>query len=250
MYINDTHILVYVIIGLIGIIVGQFIDWCNKRLPEYKKVFSKEIFTEYFKNFKPNYILITITVIMFLGVVYSFGVSINLFKYLVLTPMLLIAFVIDYKFQIIPNRLTLTMFEAGLIFTFLSVIIDTGLGMNIFINNLLGMLIGGGIFLLITIIGGLIAGKEAMGFGDVKLMGALGLFLGWPSTAIVSVISFLLAAIISIGILITKKKGTGEYIPFGPFIVASTFIVIFTPFDLLLAIVLKIFTLGTFKGKI
>ncbi len=246
MYINDTHILIYVAIGFIGIVVGQFIDWCNKQMPEYKKVFSKEIFTEYFKNFKPNYILIIITVVIFLGLVYSFGVSIDLFKYLLLAPMLLIAFCIDYKLQIIPNRLTLTMFEAGLVFTFIQVISNTSLGINVLINNLLGMIVGGGIFLLITVIGGLIAGKEAMGFGDVKLMGALGLFVGWPSIIIVAVISFLLAAVISIAILIAKKKNTNEYIPFGPFIVASTFVVIFTPFDLLLTIVLKIFTLGAF----
>ena len=142
------------------------------------------------------------------------------------------------------------MFETGLAFTFIQVVANTSLGINVLINNLLGMLVGGGIFLLITIIGGFIAGKEAMGFGDVKLMGALGLFLGWPSIIIVAVISFLLAAIISIGILIAKKKGTNEYIPFGPFIVVSTLIVIFIPFDLLLTIILKIFTLGTFKGKI
>ena len=250
MYINDTHILVYVIIGLVGILVGQFIDWCNRRMPNYKKVFSKDFFTEYFKNFKPNYILINVTLVMFLGLVYFFGLSVDLFKYLFLIPMLIIAFYIDYKFQIIPNRLTLTMFETGLVFTFIQVISNTSLGMNVLINNLLGMVVGGGIFLLITIIGGFIAGKEAMGFGDVKLMGALGLFLGWPSIIIVAVISFLLAAIISIGILIVKKKGTNEYIPFGPFIVASTLIVIFMPFDLLLTIILKIFTLGTFKGKI
>ena len=129
------------------------------------------------------------------------------------------------------------MFETGLAFTFIQVVANTSLGINVLINNLLGMLVGGGIFLLITIIGGFIAGKEAMGFGDVKLMGALGLFLGWPSIIIVAVISFLLAAIISIGILIVKKKGTNEYIPFGPFIVVSTLIVIFIPFDLLLTII-------------
>lgn len=44
MYINDTHILIYVIFGIIGFISGQFIDWCNKRMPEYKKVFSKDFF--------------------------------------------------------------------------------------------------------------------------------------------------------------------------------------------------------------
>lgn len=136
------------------------------------------------------------------------------------------------------------MFETGLTFTFIEVISNTSLGMNTFINNMLGMVVGGGIFLLITVIGGLIAGKEAMGFGDVKLMGALGLFVGWPSIIIVSVIAFLLAAIISIAILIIKKGNANEYIPFGPFIVISTFIVMFIPFNTLLIIVLKIFTLG------
>lgn len=93
-------------------------------------------------------------------------------------------------------------------------------------NYLLGMLVGGGIFLLITLIGGLIAGKEAMGFGDVKLMGALGLFFGWPNMIIISLISFLIGAILSILLLVTKKKKTSEYIPFGPFIVIATFITI------------------------
>ena len=244
MYINDTHILIYVIAGIIGLIVGQFIDWCNKRMPEYKKVFTKDFFKEYLKALKPNYILMSITAIMFVALVYFFGVSIELFKYLFLVPMLLIAFCIDLKFQIIPNRLTLTIFETGLAFTFIEVISNTGLGLNVLTNNILGMLIGGGIFLLITVIGGFIAGKEAMGFGDVKLMGALGLFLGMNNTIIVSVLSFLLAAIISIAILASKKKGANEYIPFGPFIVASAFIAIFVPTELLQTIVWKIFTLG------
>ncbi len=244
MYINDTHILIYVIAGIIGLIVGQFIDWCNKRMPDYKKVFTKDFFKEYLKALKPNYILMSITAIMFVALVYFFGVSIELFKYLFLVPMLLIAFCIDLKFQIIPNRLTLTIFETGLAFTFIEVISNTGLGLNVLTNNIIGMLIGGGIFLLITVIGGFIAGKEAMGFGDVKLMGALGLFLGMNNTIIVSVLSFLLAAIISIAILASKKKGANEYIPFGPFIVASAFIAIFVPTELLQTIVWKIFTLG------
>lgn len=244
MYINDTHILIYVIFGIIGLITGQFIDWCNKRMPDYKKVFTKEFFKEYLKAFKPNYILISITAIMFVALVYFFGLSISLFKYALLIPMLLIAFCIDLKFQIIPNRLTLTIFETGLAFTFIEVISNISLGLNVLTNNILGMLIGGGIFLLITVIGGFIAGKEAMGFGDVKLMGALGLFLGISNTIIVSVLSFLLAAIISIAILASKKKGANEYIPFGPFIVASAFIAIFVPTELLQTIVWKIFTLG------
>lgn len=247
MYINDIHILIYVLVGIVGLIVGQFIDWCNKRLPEYKKVLSKEFFTNYMKHFKPNYILMVITALAYIILLYTFNLSIDFFKYVALLPMLLSAFFIDLKLQIIPNRLTLTIFETGLVFAFINSIINTNLGINTFINSILGMLVGGGIFLLITVIGGIIAGKEAMGFGDVKLMGALGLFLGWVNIILVSVIAFLLAAIISIIILIFKRKQFNDYIPFGPFIVLATLVIIFTPFDLLLTVILKIFTLGMYK---
>jgi len=246
MYINDIHILIYVAVGVAGLLVGQFMDWCNRRLPEYKKILSKEFFTEYMRHFKPNYLLMVITAGMYLGLLYTFQVSLDFFKYALLIPMLISAFCIDLKLQIIPNRLTLTIFETGLLFTFLNVIMNTGTGINTITNSVLGMIVGGGIFFIITAVGGLIAGKEAMGFGDVKLMAALGLMLGWVNIIIVSVLSFLLAAIISIPILIVKRKN--EYIPFGPFIVIATWIVIFTPYDLLLTILLKIFTLGMYQG--
>ena len=246
MYINDIHILIYVAVGVAGLLIGQFIDWCNKRLPDYKKILSKEFFTEYMRHFKPNYLLMVITAVMYLGLLYTFDISIDFFKYAMLVPTLLSAFCIDYKLQIIPNRLNLTILEIGLFFTFLNVAMNVSSGINTIVESIIGAAVGGGIFLLITVIGGWIAGKEAMGFGDVKLMGALGLLLGWKGILMVSVLSFLLAAIISLPILIIKRKN--DYIPFGPFIVIATFIVIFTPNDLLLTILLKIFTLGMYQG--
>jgi len=162
---------------------------------------------------------------------------------MILTPMLISAFVIDYKYQIIPNRLNLTILEVGLVFTFIE-----GMNhINVAINMLLGSVVGAGIFMLITIIGGLLAGKEAMGLGDVKLMGALGLYFGWINMIVISLISFLIGAIVSIGLLLIKRKKTAEYIPFGPFIVISTGIVIFVPFSILLEILLKVFTLGMYQ---
>ena len=86
------------------------------------------------------------------------------------------------------------------------------------------MFVGGGIFLLITVIGGMIYGKEAMGFGDVKMMGALGLLFGLSNIIIITLVSFLIGAILSIILLLTKIKKSNEYIPFGPFIVIGTFI--------------------------
>lgn len=246
MYINEIHILWYVFIGIIGLFIGQFVDWCNKRLPEYKKVFSREFFTEYLKNCTPKYLLMTIMAIAYVALLYLFGFGITTLKFAFLIPMLLSAFCIDYRLQIIPNRLTLTIFEFGLLFTLLGVILNVNAGINLFINNILGMVVGAGIFLLITLIGGLIAGKEAMGFGDVKLMGAIGLFFGWIDIILISVLAFLFAAIISVGILILRRKKINEYIPFGPFIVAGAIITIYTPFTLLLTVLLKVFSLGMY----
>ena len=249
MYINDLHILTYVVVGIIGLFVGQFIDWCNIRLTEYKSVFSKEFFYEYLKGSKPKYILMLIVAVAYIALlkfVYYKGLEIYVLKYMLLIPMLISAFMIDLKLQIIPNRLTLTIFETGLVFTFIETLLNVNAGINILINNLLGMIVGGGIFLLITLIGGAIAGKEAMGFGDVKLMGALGLFFGWINMILISVMSFLFAAVISIGILIGRRKKFNEYIPFGPFIVIASVIPIFINTSDLLFILLKVFSLGTY----
>ena len=246
MYINDLHILTYVVAGIIGLFIGQFIDWCSLRLSEYKKVFSRDFFKEYLKNTKPKYLLMIIVVVAYVALLYFNGLTIDTIKFMLLIPMLLIAFLVDYKLQIIPNRLTLTIFEFGLIFTFVETLLNTNLGINIFINNILGMLVGGGIFLLITLIGGVLAGKEAMGFGDVKLMGALGLFFGWVNMIIISVMAFLFAAIISIIILISRRKKINEYIPFGPFIVVASVIPMYLSTPELILILLKIFSLGTY----
>ncbi len=246
MYINDIHILTYLITGIIGLIVGQFIDWCNLRLPDYKKVFSKEFFSEYLKNCRPKYLLMLIVALLYIALLYLNGLTLYTVKFMLLIPMIIIAFIIDFKSQIIPNRLTLTIFETGLVFTFVETLLEPNAGINIFVDNILGMLVGGGIFLLITLIGGAIAGKEAMGFGDVKLMGALGLFFGWLNMILISVMAFLFAAVVSIVILIAKRKKFNEYIPFGPFIVAASMIPIFISTPELLLVLLKVFSLGTY----
>lgn len=216
---------------------------------EDKKIMSKKNIKNYMKTSIPNYFLILIVAIIYILLIYIFGVhksileTIDLIKYLILTPLLLCAFMVDLKIQIIPNRLNLLIFEIGLI----SMFAYGFFYISLTINMILGMLVGGAIFLLITLIGGAIAGKEAMGLGDVKLMGALGLCFGLTNIIVISVMSFLIGAIISIGLMICKSKKTSEYIPFGPFIVVATFIDIFVPFQVLFNILMKVFSLGLFN---
>ena len=249
MYINDVHIVYYVVVGIIGLFIGNLIDWANKRLPEDKSVISKDFFREMKINFKPKYILMFLTAIIYITLIYTFGIketliaNLDLIKYMILAPMLISVFVIDYRLQIIPNRLNLTIFEIGLVFAFLYGLSNVA----ITINMLLGMIAGAGIFLLITLLGGAFYGKEAMGFGDVKLMGALGLYFGLSNIIIITLVSFLIGAILSIILLVTKLRKTNEYIPFGPFIVIATFISMYIPFETIKTFLMQIFTLGLYK---
>lgn len=249
MYINDVPIFYYAIFAIIGLFVGQIVDWTNKRLPEYKKVISLDIIKEYKLEFRPNYILMILTSIIYVFLVYFYGIhnsvieNLDLIKFLIVTPMLLSVFVIDYKYQIIPNRLNLTLLEVGIVFAFLYGLSDVAIS----INMLLGMCAGAGIFFIITFLGGIFYGKEAMGFGDVKLMGALGIVFGLSNIIIITLLSFLIGAVLSIFLLATHIKKSNEYIPFGPFIVLGALISIYVPFETIKMILLQIFTLGLYK---
>jgi leader peptidase (prepilin peptidase)/N-methyltransferase len=247
MYINDISIIVYIIVAIIGAVVGQFTDFLNYILPKHKKILSLKSVKEYFNQARPKYLLMVIHIVMYVGFIYRFGINdINTIKYMALTPLIISALCIDYKMQIIPNRLTLLIFEAGLIFTFINGMSN----INIAINMFEGLIAGCLIFLIITVVGGLIFGKETMGFGDVKMMAALGLFFGIQGVIAISILSFLIAALFSIILMIVQKikhRDIIEYIPFGPFIVIATIIVIYVPLEILMMLPFVIFTLGRYK---
>ena len=246
MYINDTHLGFYLIAAILGLGIGQLVDWMNKRLPENKKIFTLDIIRKYKIEFKPNYILMLITSAIYVGLVYKFGIqdsfiaNLELIRYLIITPMLLSAFVIDYKHQMISNRLNLTIFEIGLVIAFLYGMSNVA----ITIGLLLGMLAGGLIFLIIALIKWLIYGKEAIQMDDIKFMVALGLYFGLANIAIIGIMGFLIGAIIAIVLAIFKIKKLNRNIPY---VVLATFITMFIPFGILVNTLKIIFTLGMYK---
>ena len=85
-----------------------------------------------------------------------------------------------------------------------------------------------------------------MGFGDVKFMCGIGIFFGFANTIVITLMAFLIGAIISIAVMIIKKSKT-TYVPFGPFIVIGTFITMFVPFSIILKVLITFFSLGTIK---
>lgn len=248
MFINDIHIFWYVGIGILGLLIGKFLGLVNTNLPEHKKIFSMPIIKDYIKNTNTDYIMMMIISVLYIFLLLAIGIEdkLKLIQFLLLTPMLVSAFCIDYKLQIIPNRLTLTMFETGIVFSFLR-----GLNnLNVAVEMWLGMILGAGIFIILTFLGNIVFKKETMGFGDVKLMGALGLFFGWRNIIAITILSFFIAAIFSLVLIIKnkiKKQDISEFIPFGPFIVLATFIVMFTQLEMLIKLTFVVFTLGKYS---
>lgn len=238
MYFNDIHILIYLAVGLVGCIVGQIIGLVNSRLMNNEKIFEKGSLKKFKIECVPHYRLMILMFVLYIVLLYACGIeknwhsNIRIVSYFLLLPLLICAFKIDLKKQIIPNRLVLTIFELGLIVTFFEGIVSQA-GVTFALNRLEGMVCGALVFLAITLLGGLFAGKEAMGMGDVKLMGAIGLFFGMRGILIISVIAFVIGAVASIFLLVSKKKKADEYIPFGPFIVIASVIAMLIPEEIL-----------------
>jgi len=240
MYFNDVFIGYYVLIAFIGLLVGKFVAWCNIRIPENKEIFSFEFFKENKSGLRLNYTFMIIIAIIYVSLLYKFGIkkddifkNLDLIKFLILTPMLVLAFSIDSKYRIIPNRLNLSLLEFGLVITFIYGISNV----NMAKDYILGMLVGAGIFGIIFILGWIVAGKEAMGLGDVKFMTAIGLYFGPNSIIEISLFSFIVGAICSIllifiRIVILKKKD--DYVAFGPFLSIAAMACIFLPTNFIL----------------
>lgn len=231
MYINNISIVFYLLIGLMGLLIGKYIAWTDTVYVTDEKLSFKNFWKSRKEVYNLQYITMFIIAAIYIMLLYTFGIqdtffkNLDLIKFVVLTPMLVSAFIVDLKHRIIPNRLNMTIFELGILFVFIYGINNISIAKDM----ILGMIVGAGIFILITLLGGLMSGKEAMGLGDVKFMGAVGLYFGASAISEISLLAFFIAAVISIIVLIFRliKKNKDEYIPFGPFLVLATFFVMF-----------------------
>lgn len=131
-------------------------------------------------------------------------------KLCILYAIVVSAALVDYKLKIIPNYLVLTGLGARSIIYVFEIFFSSDLK-QIIISDLIGLALGFGIFAIVSIIT-----KQALGFGDAKLFAVVGLTLGSFGTYSVMFTSVLVSAVISIALLIFKKRGRKDSIPFGP----------------------------------
>ncbi len=151
------------------------------------------------------------------GLLFNF---LNLFYYLIITSFLIIIFVYDLKYFIIPDRVIYPVIIIALIFNFQFLIFNQ---FSIFKLSMLSALGAAAFFLTIF----LVSRGHWMGFGDVKLAFLLGLFLSFPNILVALFSAFLIGAIIGIGLIIARKKNLKSEVPFGPFLITGTIIALF-----------------------
>lgn len=214
-------ILYNILVAVVGLAMSPFIRALIERYSEEKKIFTKE----FWNDVKFDSKIAVSTSIAFIILLFVFGPGAEFVINAFVSVLLIISFFVDLKAQIIPNETNFIGFLVGIILTFIKFMINGAAGLD----AILGMVAGAGIFLLIAFFSLLVYKKVGMGLGDVKLMGMLGLFFGLANTIQIFVLSFLIGAIVSIFLLITKIKKSDEYIPFGPFIVMASFITMIIP---------------------
>ncbi|MGI6227559.1 MAG: prepilin peptidase [Peptococcales bacterium] len=232
----------YIIAFIFGITIGSFLNVCIYRLPRGESIVRPPshcavcgyqlkawdlvpILSYIFLHGKCRnceveislrYPLIELlTGLMFTFVVYKFGFNVSALFYSLFVAALIVVTFIDLEHFLIPNSVVIA-------------ILVLGIGLHIFIRpfsifNALMTFLGVILFFLAF----QILSRGGLGGGDVKLSGVLGLWLGWPDTALAIFLGSLVGMIISLAMIALRVKKRKEPIPYGPYLVLGTLIVLF-----------------------
>lgn len=138
---------------------------------------------------------------------------------LFLWAMIALAF-IDLDTQLLPDDLTLPLLWLGLAFNLAGIYTDLP---GAVAGAMAGYLALWSVFWLFK----LATGKEGMGYGDFKLLAAIGAWLGWQTLPLTILLSSLVGATIGIGLIVFARHGRNVPIPFGPYLAAAGVIALF-----------------------
>ena len=163
--------------------------------------------------------LITAILSVCLWLKYHFNIYMFL-GYLYFVCSLIAIFFIDLKHHIIPDVISLP----GIVIGILMFVVVQGLSPK---ESLIGAVVGAGIFELIRLGYFFVTKREGMGFGDVKLMGMIGAFLGWLYIPIVIFFSALIGTIYAFLLMFLNKAKRDTRIPYGPFLAIAALIALF-----------------------
>ncbi|MDO8669066.1 MAG: prepilin peptidase [Candidatus Buchananbacteria bacterium] len=137
--------------------------------------------------------------------------DINKLYLMAVSAFLVVIFVYDLKHYIIPDKIIFPAIAVTLVYNFWK-------------SDFLLSAFGAAAFFLAIV---LVSKGKWMGVGDIKLAFLMGLVLGWPNILAALFLSFLIGAIIGLGLIIWGKKTIKSEVPFGPFLTIGTLIALF-----------------------
>jgi leader peptidase (prepilin peptidase)/N-methyltransferase len=176
------------------------------------------------KNISFQYPLVELaTAIIFSFIYLHLGIiSLSFIFWLIIISFLIIIFVFDLKYFIIPDEVIYPAIFLSIIWLLYSFFIGIATSHEIILTIISAL--GASLFFFLI---WFFSKGMAMGFGDVKLALLIGLLLGFPNTIVGLFLGFLLGAIIGSIMVFLKKKGFSSEVPFAPFIIAGAIISFF-----------------------
>ncbi len=202
------------IIGLflIGFVLGLVYALIGEKLP----LLVPEVLPKENNSWILNLFIGVVNALIFLISYYTFGISYEFFATLIIAGLVFIIFISDFKYMII--------LDSPLVVSAILILI-----LRAYFNGLKDMgvsLLSGFILFLVMLLIGLLGKKmfkkEALGGGDIKLAGIIGIILGLKLGLVAIILSSLLALPYAAGAMMLNKDSE---VPFGPFLIASMAIV-------------------------
>jgi leader peptidase (prepilin peptidase)/N-methyltransferase len=169
-----------------------------------------------------------LTAVLFVVCIVHFGPTVQGGAALVLSALLIAMTGIDIDHQLLPDNLTLPLMWLGLLLALGGYFTDLPSSV---IGAAAGYLSLWSVYHLFR----LLTGKEGMGYGDFKLMAALGAWMGWQMIPLVILLSSVVGAVVGIVLMGTGKLQRDKPMPFGPFIAAAGWIALIWGEDIIKA---------------
>lgn len=151
---------------------------------------------------------------------WHFGFSAATFGALLLCWALVAATFIDFDTQLLPDDITLPLIWLGLLFNLWGVFAPLS-------SAIVGAIAGYLVLWIVYWVFKWVTGKEGMGYGDFKLLAAIGAWLGWKMLPAVILLSSLVGAVVGILLIVLARHGRHVPIPFGPYLAAAGVIALF-----------------------
>ncbi len=151
---------------------------------------------------------------------WRFGFTMTMGGVLVFCWALIALTAIDIDTQLLPDDITLPLLWLGLL-------VNLNGGLTPLASAVIGAVAGYLALWSVYWVFKLTTGKEGMGYGDFKLLAALGAWLGWKLLPVVILMSSLVGAVVGIALIVLTKHGRNTPIPFGPYLAAAGLIALF-----------------------